>query len=83
MRPRLYSKKGLISLGAQNINVMRLSEARTRFTMLESLFTRLYGQKTAWRFLDILLKDDGFRSKFLFLTVALGNEHMFSIANLL
>ena len=83
MRPRLYSRKGLISLGAQNINVMRLSEARTRFTMLESLLTRLYGQKTAWRFLDILLKGEGFRSKFLFLTVALGNEHMFSIANLL
>ena len=51
--------------------------------MLEALFTRLYGQKTAWRFLDILLKGEGFRSKFLFLTVALGNEHMFSIANLL
>ena len=46
-------------------------------------FTRLYGQKTAWRFLDILLKGEGFRSKFLFLTVALGNEHMFSITNLL
>ena len=83
MRPVLYSKKGLTSLGVKNINVMRLWEARTRFTMLESLFTRLYGQKTAWRFLDILLKGEGFRSKFLFLTVALGNEHMFSIANLL
>ena len=51
--------------------------------MLESLCTRLCGQKTAWRFLDILLKGEGFRNKFLFLTIALGNEHIFSIANLL
>ena len=51
--------------------------------MLESLCTRLYDQKTARRCIEIFLTGEGFRNKFLFLTIALGNEHIFSISNLL
>ena len=49
-------KKGINFFGsAKRTNVLRLWDARTRFTMSESLFTRLYDQKIAGQCIEIFL----------------------------
>ena len=54
LRPKLYSRKSEIRVEVQNVSMSCVYETRAnRFTMLESLFTRLHNQKTAWRCIEI------------------------------
>ena len=71
-------KKGLnFFRGAKYMNVTRSWDARMRFIILESLFTRLNDQKIASRYIKSFWEEKDFFNKFLYLAVLLRNEHLY------